>query len=254
MNSQNNSPNSKQYDTGLVWFRRDLRVDDNAALYHALKRCKKVYAVFVFDRAILDTLPVQDRRVEFIRETLLELSGKLSQLAHQNKSEVQNSKGLLVCHALATQEIPKLAKSLGVQAVFCNHDYEPQAIARDTTVLGKLAHFGIAFHSFKDHVIFERNELLTQQGRPYGVFTPYKNAWLKKLGERTDNFYLKPYPVKAYASAMTNVTSKYTIAVASLMMPELLEIGFERTNLKASSKYQQVPVVPKHCLKIFLSA
>ena len=231
MNSQNNSPNSKQYDTGLVWFRRDLRVDDNAALYHALKRCKKVYAAFVFDKAILDTLPVQDRRVEFIRESLLKLSGDLNQLAHHNKSEIQKSKGLLVCHAFATQEIPALAHSLGVQAVFCNHDYEPLAIARDTTVLGKLANVGIAFHSFKDHVIFERTELLTQQGRPYGIFTPYKNAWLKKLSERTDNFYLKPYPVKAYASAMTQVIANIPLPW-QVQIPELAAIGFERTNLK----------------------
>ncbi len=227
MSNQNN----KQYDIGLVWFRRDLRVDDNAALYHALKRCKQVYAAFVFDKAILDKLPAQDRRVEFIRETIVELSANLNMLAQHGEVDHEKSGVLLVCHAHANQEIPRLAHSLGAQAVFCNHDYEPLAIARDGTVLGKLANLGIAFHTYKDHVIFERTELLTQQSRPYGVFTPYKNAWLKKLSESTDRYYLKPYPVKKYANALAKVASN-TPSPWQVQIPELTDIGFERTNLK----------------------
>jgi deoxyribodipyrimidine photo-lyase len=167
----------KAFSSGLMWFRRDLRCDDNAALYHALKSCKQVHCVFVFDSDILDTLPRADRRVEFIRESLVDLDDQLRQLSGQAGA------GLIVRHASARNAIPALAHELGVQAVFANHDYEPDAIERDAQVLGALADLGIAFHTAKDHVIFEREEVLTQAGKPYGVFTPYKNAWLRKVDE-----------------------------------------------------------------------
>jgi deoxyribodipyrimidine photo-lyase len=176
----------KEFSTGLMWFRRDLRTDDNAALYHALKRCKAVHCVFIFDREILDPLPKADRRVEFIRESLVELDASIRQLAEKENT------GLIVQHAWASDAIPKLAQELAVQAVFTNHDYEPLAVQRDAVVLGILAALGVAFHTFKDHVIFERTEVLTQMGKPHGVFTPYKNACLKKLNE----FYLRSYPVE----------------------------------------------------------
>ena len=165
-----------------MWFRRDLRVDDNAALYHALRSCRQVHCVFVLDTAILDGLPREDRRVEFIRESLVVLDEDLRQRC------IDAGGGLIVLHAAASAEIPRLAQALGVQSVFANHDYEPQAIARDARVRGALADAGIAFHTAKDQAIFERDELLTQMGKPYAVFTPYKNAWLKKV----DAFYLKP--------------------------------------------------------------
>ena len=209
---------AKEFDIGLMWFRRDLRSDDNAALYHALKRCKKVHCIFIFDKEILDELPKSDRRVEFIRETLVELDVSLRQLAKKEHA------GLIVQHAWAIDAIPKLAHQLGAQAVFTNHDYEPQAINRDALVLGKLATLGIAFHTFKDHVIFERTEVLTQMGKPYGVFTPYKNACLKKL----DPFYLKSYPVEKYVDVLADRPLEYIHPV-----PTLADIGFETTNLAA---------------------
>ena len=207
----------KEFGTGLMWFRRDLRTDDNAALYHALKRCKTVHCVFIFDREILDALPRADRRVEFIRESLVELDASIRALA-----KTENA-GLIVQHAWASDAITKLAHEFAVEAVFTNHDYEPQAVRRDAVVLGKLADLGIAFHTFKDHVIFERTEVLTQMGKPYGVFTPYKNACLKKL----NSFYLKSYPVEKYTDALTQRPAAYRQAV-----PTLAELGFETTNLK----------------------
>ena len=208
----------KEFDTGLMWFRRDLRTDDNAALYHALKRCKAVHCVFVFDREILDSLLKADRRVEFIRESLVELDASIRQLSGKPDS------GLIVRHAWASDEIPKLAQELSVQAVFTNHDYEPRAVHRDAVALGKLANLGIAFHTYKDHVIFERTEILTQMGKPYGVFTPYKNAYLKKLSE----FHLKPFPVEVHTKALAERDITHRRAV-----PKLAEIGFESTNLAA---------------------
>ena len=202
--------------SGLMWFRRDLRAHDNAALFRALKSCAQVHAVFVFDRAILDALPRADRRVEFIRESLVALDAELRALAGHPDA------GLIVRHAVAHDEIPHLAQQLGVQEVFCNHDDEPAALARDAQVRGELANRGIGFQTCKDHVIFERSEILTQAGKPYGVFTPYKNAWLKKV----DAFYLSSYPVGKYVRALAPRPSAWRQPV-----PTLADLGFETTNL-----------------------
>ena len=206
----------KPFHSGLMWFRRDLRVDDNAALYHTLKSCLHAHCVFVFDQEILQSLPRADRRVEFIRESLVELDNALRGLAGLADA------GLIVLHGAAGHEIPHLARKLGVQAVFAGHDYEPRSIARDATVRGALADAGIALHTYKDHVIFERDEILTQAGKPYGVFTPYKNAWLKKL----DHDDLQAYPVARHASALAARPQEHCKAV-----PALSDIGFEPTNL-----------------------
>ncbi len=205
-------------DKGLMWFRRDLRAFDNAALFHALKSCKHVHCVFVFDKAILDSLPRADRRVEFIRESLVALDAELHAVAGQAGA------GLIVRHAVAADEIPRLAHELGVQEVFANHDDEPDALARDAHVRGGLANFGIGFQTFKDHVIFERSEVLTQMGKPYGVFTPYKNAWLQKVND----FYLKSYPVGKYIKALAERPKAYQVGV-----PTLADMGFEPTNLSS---------------------
>ena len=125
-------------------------------------------------------------------------------------------------HGLATQELPSLALELGVQAVYASHDDEPDALARDMRVRGALADAGVALHTVKDHVVFERDEVMTGGGTPYGVFTPYKNAWLKKL----DAFYLKAYPVARHAAALAPLPDGLRAGV-----PALADIGFEATNL-----------------------
>ncbi len=206
----------KTYPAGLMWFRRDLRATDNAALFQALKSCRHVHCVFVFDSAILDGLPRRDRRVEFIRESLVELDAQLRELAQSEGA------GLIVTHAAALREIPRLARELQVQTVFANHDYEPLAVDRDAHVRGALADAGIAFHTAKDQVIFERSELLTQTGKPYAVFTPYRKAWLAKA----DAYYFKPYPVEKYAAALADRPPALRHPV-----PSLQALGFETTNL-----------------------
>ena len=187
---------SKALDRALVWLRRDLRTDDHAALYHALTAARQVWCGFVFDRAILDALPRADRRVEFIRESLVGVDLQLQALGRRHGVD---GVGLLVRHGRATDELPRLAEALGVQAVYCNHDDDPDALARDAAVRGALAGRGIALHTSKDHVVFERSEVLTQSGKPYAVFTPYKRAWLGKL----EPFYLKAYPVEAYRAPVS---------------------------------------------------
>lgn len=204
------------YSTGLVWFRRDLRASDHAALYHALTECAKVHCAFVFDTEILDPLPRKDRRVEFIRESLVELDAQLRALSGHATG------GLIVLHGVASDAIPALARELGVQAVYTNHDDEPQALARDSRVRTRLAAAGLAFHTSKDHTLFERNEVLTQTGKPYSVFTPYKNAWLKKI----DAFYLKSYPVERYAARLAPRPKAHAHAV-----PTLKALGFEPAGL-----------------------
>jgi deoxyribodipyrimidine photo-lyase len=207
----------KEFDTGLVWFRRDLRVHDNAALSDALLRCARVHCVFVLDRAILDCLPRADRRVEFIRETLVELDASLRTLAGTPAA------GLIVLHAVAQDAIPALALELGVKAVFTAHDYEPQAIARDYAVEAALGAQGIALVTVKDHVIFERREVLTQTGKPYGVFTPYMRAWLARLGEMPPAQHAcEPHARALAARPEAN----------SHDVPSLEALGFEATNLK----------------------
>jgi deoxyribodipyrimidine photo-lyase len=201
-----------QYEASLVWFRRDLRADDHAALHQALKRSRRVFCAFCFDRAILDALPSrEDRRVEFIAIALDELEAALA----------QHGGGLLVVHGDASEAIPRLVAELGVGAVFANHDYEPYAKQRDAAVERALQHRGIAFHTFKDQVIFEKDEVMTGAGTPFTVFTPYKNAWLKKL----DAVHLSSYPVERYAGALAAPPFRRRATLA--------DTGFRTTDLRS---------------------
>jgi len=197
-----------------MWFRRDLRLADNAALHHCLKSARRVYAAFVFDRAILDDLLAEglhaDRRVDFIHRSLHELDAELR----------VHGGALIVRHGLAAEEIVRLAAELQVDAVFASHDYEPYAIERDARVAAGLAAAGRRLHTFKDQVIFERDEVLTGAGRPFSVFTPYRNAWLKALTP----FHLRAYEVAKYLGAL----APPPVAAA---IPALPALGFARSDL-----------------------
>jgi deoxyribodipyrimidine photo-lyase len=202
---------ARRFDAALVWFRRDLRTSDHAALYHGLKEARRVYCAFVFDTQILNALPSRaDRRVEFILESLIELKSALESMGG----------GLIVRHGDPRDEIPELAQEWGLQAVYANHDYEPQAIERDARVARALAENGVELRTYKDHVVFERDEVTKPDGRPFSVFTPYRNAWLAKV----NSFYLKSYPVERYSQSFARVPHT--------SVPTLRAIGFERTNLR----------------------
>lgn len=201
----------RDVDVGLMWFRRDLRTHDNAALFYGLKHSKSLHCVFVFDQTILDALPNKaDRRVEFIWESIAALKAKLQSLGGD----------LHVLHAQAERAIPQLAQQLGAHTVFTNRDYEPAARQRDAQVAQTLAAQGCAFHAFKDQCIFEEDEVLTQAGNFFSVFTPYKNACLKKL----DPFHLTAYPSEARSGNLAKPK-------APLPLPTLTDMGFHRTNL-----------------------
>lgn len=208
-------------DAALVWFRRDLRAEDQAALHHALRAARHVWCVFVLDRDILDPLPRADRRVEFIVDSLADLHARLAELAAAHGVA---GAGLIVRHAWARDEIPALAQRLRVQAVYASHDDEPRALERDAQVRGRLAHLGIALHTSKDHVIFERSEVLTGSGTPYGVFTPYKNAWLKRLTPE----HLAPWSIEPHAAHLAALPKDLPGGP-----PSLADIGFAPTNLSS---------------------
>jgi deoxyribodipyrimidine photo-lyase len=208
---------NKQFETGLMWFRRDLRMQDNAALCLALQACRQLHCVFVFDQDILAALPRADRRVEFIRESVHELDAALRQLSGRAGA------GLIVRLGRAAEEIVALATTLQVQAVFAARDYEPQAIARDARVRDALADAGMALHTCKDQVVFEGRELLTKTGTPYGVFTPYKNTWLATVSSQ----HLRCHEAAPLAAALAPRPPDLQQAV-----PTLAEIGFEPTNLR----------------------
>ena len=198
------------YLRSICWFRRDLRLHDHAALYHALKQSQSVHCVFVFDSDILNQLiNKHDRRVEFIWQSLHELQVSLKEFGSTLK----------ILHGKASELIPQFAQHIGAHAVFCNRDYDPAALARDALVETALVKDGITFHHYKDQVIFEQSEILTGAAKPYSIFTPYKNAWLKKI----DEYYLRPYPTEIYFAALAQCSST--------PMPSLESIGFSKTNL-----------------------
>jgi deoxyribodipyrimidine photo-lyase len=193
----------------LFWFRRDLRLDDNAGLYHALKSGYPVLCLFIFDTEILDKLEdKQDARITFIHQTITHLS---AELAKHNSS-------LLVYNDTVEKTWQQLLKKYTIAAVYTNHDYEPYAQTRDETVGKLLGKHNIDFKTCKDQVIFEKDEVIKDDGKPYTVFTPYSNKWRQKL----NGFYLKPYPVKKYL--------KNLLKLNHTAIPILKQIGFEKND------------------------
>lgn len=193
----------------LVWFRRDLRAFDHAALHHALRASRQVFCVFVYDTDILAGLPRDDRRLRFIHASLASLEAELRRLGGY----------LIVRHGSARDEIVALAGELGVDAVHACTDYEPAAIARDAAVAGALSGQGRSFHSHKDQVIFEKHEVRTLAGGPFSVFTPYKNAWLKRLAAQPET--LAAYPVDPFAHAFAPAPG------GAPALPALAALGFD---------------------------
>ncbi|MCC6912045.1 MAG: deoxyribodipyrimidine photo-lyase, partial [Flavobacteriales bacterium] len=206
----------------IFWFRRDLRLHDNAGLYHALRSGQPVLPLFIFDTNILDDLPERrDARVEFIHQALAELKQKLEALGST----------LLVRHGKPPEVWAQLLREHEIKALFTNRDYEPYALERDAAVQTLLAEKNIPFHTSKDHVIFEKNEVLKDDGTPYTVFTPYSRKWRAKLETRWKtvldeegrperaSFYLSPYPTEKYAGNL--------LKAGPLPFPALTELGFE---------------------------
>ena len=207
----------------IFWFRRDLRVEDNAALYHALKHSQdQVLPIFIFDRNILDDLTDRsDPRVTFIYDELQSVNHILKQY---------NS--VIRCFYSTPMKVwKKLTKEFDISAVYLNRDYEPYAKQRDGEVKKFLATNDVQLHSFKDHVVFESNEIRKDDGEPYVVFTPYKKRWLAKLDTRLMNgssFYLSSYPTTNYSANFHRTFIQE--------MPSLKSMNFTRSPQAMPSK------------------
>lgn len=198
----------------LVWLRRDLRLSDHTALHRALAQGAQVAFGFVFDTDILQPLLQQgakaDRRLTFIHQSLHELDLALRQMGS----------ALLVEHGRAVDCIPRLAARIGARAVYANRDDEPSAVQRDAKVAGLLAGQDVEFHGVHDQVLLQPDALLTGQGKPYSVFTPYKNAWLKRVG-----------PQDLAARDVACLPHQLWPVSAAQPMPSLHELGFAAASL-----------------------
>jgi deoxyribodipyrimidine photo-lyase len=214
---------------GLVWLRRDLRLHDNAALAAALDSCEEVWIAFVFDTAILNALLdrglKQDRRVDFIWQSLIDLNQTLNK-------KTSGKVNLIIRHGQAAEIIPKLAKELKVNAVFANKDYEPSAIERDRLVSLALEDASIDFRSSKDQVIFQEKEVLTGQGTVFSVFTPFKNAWLKKLSLAD----IEPHDCESHVNHLAPVPKAIDLPMPSLESMGFLPTGIEKFLPAGNSK------------------
>lgn len=209
----------------IFWFRRDLRLEDNAGLYNALKSGYKVLPIFIFDKNILDKLEnKKDQRVEFIHKAISDIQDQL----------VSFRSSLLVKYGNPFEIWKNLMVDFEITEVYTNHDYEKYAIERDKQVGELLNTNGIAFYTFKDQTIFEKNEVLSGAGTPYTVFTPYSRKWKETLNE----FYLKSYPTANYFQNF--------IKIASFKLPTLAEIGFVETGSVFPKKELREELIKKY--------
>ena len=194
----------------IFWFRRDLRLDDNAGLYHALKNGSAVVPVFIYDTDILDGLTDKhDKRLDLIHRTI----------AHMQQQLAKKGSTMHILHGTPMASFKKLVEEYAIEHVYTNHDYEPYAAKRDKDIAAFLKEKGIGFHTYKDQVIFEQDEVMKDNGEPYTVFTPYSRRWKDKL---TD-FYLKPYPTAKYHHNFFKHEPR--------RLPTLEALGFKETDV-----------------------
>ena len=217
----------------IFWFRRDLRLEDNAGLYHALKSGQPVQGIFIFDQNILNKLEDRsDARVSFIH-------GEIARL----KSELQALGGDLHVYYGFPEEIWKtLLDSNEIGEVFYNRDYESYALDRDSKIQTLCEQKEVAFKGYKDHVIFEKDEVLKKDGTPYTVFTPYKRRWLERLHSRTEgdlSYYFKAYPNEKYFESIRKVESTQDLISLEAM-------NFEETDIHIPSKTVPQSIIKKY--------
>lgn len=211
-------------DISVFWFRRDLRLDDNAGLYKALRSGLPVVPLFIFDTEILDKLDDKaDRRVQFIHQQICSLQQQLTKLGS----------GLVVEHGSPVQVWKRMMENYPVKAVYTNHDHEPDARERDKRIAEMLHEKGIGFHSFKDIVVFEKDEVVKDDGLPYTVFTPYSRKWKAALTP----FYSRSYPTEKYF--------KHFDKSVKGDVPGLKQLGFQTTDFTFPDKVVKNDIV-KH--------
>lgn len=199
----------------IFWFRRDLRLHDNAGLYHALKENREVIPVFIFDKNILNKLEnKEDARVSFIHQEISSIQKYLLELGSS----------LQVFYSTPEEVFTKIISENTISAVYTNHDYEPYALQRDKAIEKQLSEHKINFKTYKDQCIFEKNEVLKDDGKPYTVFTPYSRKWKAKLNE----FYLKSYPTSDYFKNFKKSNQNE--------IPSLKSMGFVQSTIEIPKK------------------
>lgn len=197
-----------QLSISIFWFRRDLRLTDNASLYYALSQNENVLPIFIFDRNILNKLNTDDKRVLFIYQQIQNINQQLEEMGSS----------LMVFYCTPLEAFKTLKQTLAIKAVYTNHDYEGYAIKRDDEIKQYLQANGIAFNTYKDQVIFEKNEVVKDDGKPYTVFTPFSKKWKQNL----QDYHLKSYPTEKY---FNNFYKQKTQPIIRLH-----EMGFNVTN------------------------
>jgi deoxyribodipyrimidine photo-lyase len=197
----------------IFWFRRDLRLEDNTGLFHALKDTLPVLPIFIFDEEILKKLPKNDSRVNFIHDTLLTINQQLKNMGS----------GIAVYQGKPLDIFKSLTNEYTINSVVTNRDYEPYATERDTAVSDFLKSKHIAFKTFKDQVIFEKNEVVKNDGEPYVVYTPYSRKWLEQFDNNTLEFYKSE-------DLLDNCIKSDNLPFLSLD-----DIGFKTSNIKVAS-------------------
>lgn len=202
-------------NTTLFWFRRDLRLSDNAGLYHALKNNEAVLPIFIFDTTILKHLPKSDKRVLFIHQTLKQIKRDLQ----------EKGSDLNIYFGEPLTILKELFEKKNFKNLYANHDYEADAVYRDSKVEKWALAQKIEFKTFKDQCIFEKSEVVSDSKKPYTVFTPYKKKWLSQVKP----FFLKSYPVETYEKNLLQCKSKTE-------MPTLSVLGFEDSDFEFPKK------------------
>lgn len=209
----------------IFWFRRDLRLDDNAGLYHALKADTPVLPLFIFDTEILDKIENKaDKRVQFIHNEIERLHNELK----------EHGSSLLVRIGKPLEIWAELLSEFNIQAVYTNHDYEPYALQRDQQVAELLLAKGASLQTYKDIVVFEKDEVVKDDGLPYTVFTPYSRKWSTKLNK----FYYKSYPVNKYLSNLLHIKP--------LPLPTLQDVGFMPQQFEYPSRLVRNSIVSNY--------
>jgi deoxyribodipyrimidine photo-lyase len=196
----------------IFWFRRDLRLEDNTGLFHALNSGEDVLQIFIFDDAILSQLPKDDARVTFIHQQLEKIQSHLQSIG----------KSLAIFHGKPLDVYQKLISENDIKSVYTNHDYEPYARKRDLDLYHLFKEHSIEFKTSKDQVIFEKSEVVKDDGTPYVVYTPYSNKWK----ENFKKIQLINYNSEDYLNK---------IALHSYPFLSLTDIGFEPSSIKISS-------------------
>ena len=191
----------------LYWFRRDLRIEDNHGLAKALQSNDTIIPIFIFDQMILERLKnPQDTRVQFLHQVLTEMKHNLQ----------EQGQDLLVFHGKPLEILKNLHQEYAFHAIYTNHDYEPYPMMRDAEVQAWAQKTDIEFHTFKDQVIFEKSEVLTDQKKPYTVYTPYKKKWLSQVNAQN----LEAFPSLQNQESFFKNSKKQK-------MPSLESLGFQ---------------------------